>query len=65
MAELIPTEIPGYSKKGGAIVNTDAAALEAYKRKKMVNRRIATLEKEVAELKEIVSRLAMKDILNG
>lgn len=60
MSELTQTEIPGYAKRGGAIVNTDNAALESYKRRKMVNRRIAVLEQEVSELKEIVARLLEK-----
>lgn len=58
---LTQTDIPGYVKKGGAIVNTDNAALESYKRRKMVNRRIAVLEQEVSELKEIVARLLEKE----
>lgn len=65
MSNLNPTEIPGYAKKGGAVVNVDNAALESYKRKKMVNRRIAVLEEEVAQLKEAVAQLLARDNTNG
>lgn len=65
---MIKTEVPGLCKtSNGAIVNVDSVALEAYKKKKQQNNKIAEIEtkvdvlsSDIAEIKDFLKLLISK-----
>jgi hypothetical protein len=44
----------------GAVLNSDRQALEAYKKKKMKNKEIDNLKKEVSDIKEMLCKILDK-----
>lgn len=62
------TEVPGvYKVSEGILVNKDVDALKAYKKRKMKERRIDVMEKEVHEMKSDLQEIKdmLKGLLNG
>ena len=47
-------------KKSNAVLNTDAAALNKYKMERKLHRKVESLTKEVAEIKQTLARVCKK-----
>lgn len=67
---LIPTDATGIYREAssGGLINTNKAALEAYKKKKQMNRAVAEMEVKQAQIEQKLSNIEndmsqIKDIL--
>jgi hypothetical protein len=58
------TEIPGiYKVSEGVLINKDNNALKAYKKRKMKDRKLETIEKDMDNIKSELSEI--KELLKG
>jgi hypothetical protein len=58
------TEVPGiYKVQDGILINKDSDALDAYKKKRIREHKIMTIQDEISELKNDISEI--KSLLKG